>query len=836
MYARMKPSGILHLYRLRARERLVPEAFAALGIAVGVALLFASQVANTSLTGSVRELTRGLTGQSQLQLTSRTSSGFDQRLLNGARAIPGVRSASPVLEASANVIGPRGRRSVELIGADPRSVHLGGSLLRHFSAAALARQHAFALPAPVAQAIGARQLEPLKLQLGASTTSALLGIVLRESDIGVLVHSPVALAPLAYAQRLTSMQHRVTRILVQARPGQTDAVRRALLILAAGRINVEPADYDATLFEHAATPTNQSTAVFAAISALVGFLFAFNAILLTLPARRRLVNDVRLDGYGPRTIVKILLLDALVLGAIASLLGLALGDELSIHLFHASPGYLTFAFAIGNQRIVTAQSVAIALLGGMAAACLGVLAPMQDVLGSGSRRKRRTLSVLVRARWSFVAGLICLLATALIIALAPGAVVIGVVTLTAALLLLLPGLLAGVIYLFKRATLGVRAKAPSVAVAELRSTWPRTVAIAATGAVAVFGSVAIDGAHADLQRGLDRSARDVSTAANVWAFPPGLNNLLATTAFSPGAYRSIAHLAGVRAVLLYRGSFLDYDDRRVWVDAPPTGIGHLVPAHQLVDGNLALANARLREGGWAVISKAIADQHGLRIGDYFTLPSPRPTRLRVAALGTNIGWPPGAVVINANDYSLAWESDEASAYAVLTSSGAAPAVRGEVQRLLGPASGLSVQTASEREQRQRAASRQGLSRLTQISTLVLIAAVLAMAAAIGNMVWLRRRRLADVKLDGFTDLAVWRTLVLEATILVGAGSLIGAVFGLLGQVLGSHAILGVTGFPVVFSFGVLGALKSVALVTAVAVAITAVPGYFIAKVRPTFSD
>ena len=833
----MKPSGILHLYRLRVRKRLVPEAFAALGIAVGVALLFASQIASTSLSGSVHELTRGLTGKSQLQLVSRTASGFDEGLLSAARAIPGVRSASPVLEANANVIGPRGRRPVELIGADPLSVHLGGSLLRHFSAAALARQRAFALPAPIAQEIGARQLEPLKLQLGASTTSALLGIVLRGSDIGVLVHSPVALAPLAYAQRLTKMQGRVTRILVQARAGQAEAVRRALTVLAAGRINVEPASYDATLFDHAATPTNQSTEVFAAISALVGFLFAFNAILLTLPARRRLVNDLRLDGYGPRTVLEVLLLDALVLGVIASLLGLALGDELSIHLFHASPGYLTFAFAIGNQRIVAVQSIVIALLGGIAAACLGVLAPMRDVLGDGSERGRRGLSVFARATWPFVAGLGCLLATALIIALAPGAVVLGVATLTAALLLLLPRLLAGVIYVVKVASLGIRAKAPSVAVAELRSTWPRTVAIAATGAVAVFGSVAIEGAHADLQRGLDRSARDVSAAADVWAFPPGLNNLLATAVFTPGRYRAIARLAGVKDVYLYRGSFLDYDDRRIWVDGPPVGISHLVPPHQLVAGDLALADARLRAGGWAVISKAIAAQHGLRIGDYFTLPSPRPTRFRVAALGTNIGWPPGAIVINADDYARAWESNDASAYAIVTNPGASSAaVRGEVQRVLGSASGLSVQTATEREQRQRAASRQGLSRLTQISTLVLIAAVLAMAAAIGNMVWLRRARLASLKLDGFSDLAVWRALILESTILVGAGSLIGAVFGLFGQVLGSHAILGVTGFPVVFSFGIPSALKSFVLVTAVAVGITAIPGYFFARVRPTVSD
>jgi putative ABC transport system permease protein len=427
--------------------------------------------------------------------------------------------------------------------------------------------------------------------------------------------------------------------------------------------------------------------------------------------------------------------------------------------------------------------------------------------------------------------------TTLILLFAPGAVVVGVVTLTGALLLLLPGLLGGVIALTARLALDVRARAPSVAVAELRSTWTRTVAIAATGAVAVFGSVAIQGAHADLQRGLDGSARDITAAANVWAFPPGLNNLLATSPFAPSARAKLAHLPGVRAVYLYRGGFLDYDDRRVWVSAPPRDQLQLVPPHQVVQGNLALADVRVRDGGWAVISKAIAGEHHLHIGQSFTLPSPRPMTFRVAALGTNIGWPPGAIVINATDYAKAWAGDDASAYQIISAPDApAGRVRREVERALGPASGLAVQTSHERERHQRAASRQGLSRLSQISSLVLIAAILAMAAAMGNMIWLRRARLASLKLDGFSDLAVWRMLLLESALLVGSGCLIGAVFGLYGQLLGSHAILGVTGFPVVFSVGIGTAVDSFAIVTAVAVAITAVPGYLIARVRPSFSD
>jgi len=439
----------------------------------------------------------------------------------------------------------------------------------------------------------------------------------------------------------------------------------------------------------------------------------------------------------------------------------------------------------------------------------------------------------VAAGFALLAGVGCLAVTTAILALAPQAAVVGVISLTGALLLLLPGILRGVLFVVERLTENVKARAPFVALSELRSMWTRTVGIAATGAVAVFGSVAIQGAHADLQRGLDQSARDVTSAADVWAAPPGLSNLLATAPFRTGATGRLTRLPGVRAVWVYRGSFLDFGDRRVWVSAQPRAQPRMVYAHQLVHGELALADVRVREGGWAVISKALATQHHLQIGSSFTLPSPRPTTFRVAALSTNVGWPPGAVIINADSYAAAWESAAASAYEIQDVSGfPAATVRREVERALGPTSGLQVQTASQRERQERLASRQGLQRLSEISTLVLIAAILAMAAAMGNMIWQRRARLARLKLDGYSDLAVWRTLMLESVLVVGSGCSIGAMFGLYGQLVGSRAILSVTGFPVVFSFGLLLALGSFALVTAVAVAITAIPGYLIARVRP----
>jgi putative ABC transport system permease protein len=832
-------SSIAHLYRVRLKERLVlvQELLAVLGLSVGVALLFASQVASASLNGSVQQLASEIVGKMQFQLESRDPRGFEQRLLGEVRELPGVRMAAPVLEQPVNAVGPAGHRAVELVGADPRLALRDSSLLRHLRSVQLARLKALALPTSVAQGIGAQPLQPIKLQIGASTVSALVAVELDAAAIGGLAHSPVAIAPLAYAQKLTGMEGRISRVFVQAAPGRDRQVRAELVRLAAGRLNVEPANFDATLFKVAAAPANQGEGLFAGISALVGFLFAFNAMLLTLPLRKGLIEGLRANGATRLDIVEALLFDALVLSGLAALLGLALGDVLSLAVFRSNPGYLSFAFPVGSQRIVTWQCIAIAAGAGLLAACVGVLVPLRGVFSSSARASlpRRHLG---RGWWragALIGGLLCIAATTAILLLAPRRAILGSVVLVVALLLLLPLLLDGIVAIFDRLQARSGSAATRIAVIELRSskTRARSIAIAATGAIAVFGSVAIQGAHANLQRGLDRLAHGVAVAADLWVAPSGTQDLLGTTPFSAGSAAAIAQLPGVRAVGRYRAGFLDYGDRHVWVVAPPDTAAHPLPSSQLVKGDLTLATARLREGGWAAVSQAIAAQYHLRIGQSFSLPAPHPMTFRVAALTTNLGWPPGAIILNTGDYARAWGSADPGAYNVILARGAdLQTTRREIQRTLGPTSGLVVETARQREQSLRAASRQGLSRLTQIATLVLIATVLAMSIAMGTMIWQRRPRLARMKVQGYERGVLWRALLCESGVLLGAGCLIGAASGIFGQLLISHALATVTGFPIVFSAGILVALVSFVLVSVLAISLVALLGYRAAGVAP----
>lgn len=834
----MPLSSLLHLYRVRLRPRLVQELLAVSGIAVGVALVFAALVANTSLTGAVKQLTSGIVGETRLQLAARGPDGFDERLLAAVEQLPGVTAAAPVLEARANVIGRRGRQSVLLVGGDPRFARLGGPLLRHFTAEQLARQNAIGLPTPMAERLGVGLGQVAELELAGRRARVVVGAQLQRGNIGDLVNSPIVVAPLAYAQRLTGMRGRVTRIFVGADPGRVPEVRDALSALAAGQLDVRDADNDVAVFERAAYPTNQSTAIFSVFSALVGFLFAFSAVLLTVPQRRRFLEDLRLAGHEWWVQAQVLLFDALVLGVLGAAAGLALGDLLSRTLFGAAPGYLAYAFPIGSQRVVTWGCVALAAGAGIVAACVAVLAPLRDLL-AGPERGRGPQRAGGRARrpGAVAAGLACVLAAIAIVALVPDAALVALIALTVGLLLLLPALLTTACGLFAAATRELRTPVPTLAALELRAgaSRLRTIALAATGAVAVFATVAIGGAHADLRRGLDAATDEHDANADVWVTFPGDTSPFATTPLDvPRRLQAaLRRLPGVASVEAYRGSFLNVGDQRAWVQAPPSSAPAPIPPSQLREGDLATATARLRAGGWVVLSRTIAEELNVGVGDPVVLPTPAPTRLRVAGISTNLGWPPGAILLNADDYARAWGSARPSALQLRVRPDASPAaVAAAVERILAPAIPVEVETRQQRAARHRAASREGLTRLTHIRLLVLGSAMLAMAAAMGGMIWQRRPGLSRLKVHGFPEGELWRALLLESALLLGVGCLAGAVLGLLGQVVLTRALDAITGFPAEYVTAVPVATATLALVTSVAVVILALPGWLAARVRP----
>lgn len=836
----MKLRNIAGLYLMRLRGRLAQELLALAGIAVGVSLLFAALVANTSLTGSYEKLMDRVVGDARLELTARGSGTVGEKLLTKAQRLPGVARAAAILEEPAEAAGPHGRRSVTLVGLTPEFGAFGDVLKRDFSYGFsyrfLARARAIALPTSLMNSLDLVLGQPVTLALGGRDVRVRVGAEMQEADIGALVNSPVAIAPLHYAQELAGKPGQVSRIFVEPKPSQDGEVKAGLLRLAGRRADVRPANFDATLFRKASLPTSLSTAMWS----VFGFLFAFSAMLLTSPQRQRLLVDLRAEGYGTGTVVRVLGFDALVLGIAASTLGIALGDQIARLLFDDTPSYLRYAFIIASERTVSPANVAIAAAGGGIASCVVVLGPMASTL---RRPKRRQLGAKeqgarsARPNWLVVTGLGALLAGIAIVITGPASATIGVgglACLTASMLLLLPSIVRLLVNGLDALTRQVRSVVPFLVIFDLRDLTARTrsFAVAATSAVAVFGSVALQGAHADLLRGLYQTSRDVAGLGEIWALAPGDANQLVTTPFRVPRVASLAG-TGIKRLAIFRSGFLDIGDRRVRVLAPPADGPRLVSHVQLLKGDVESVDKRLRAGGWVVVSVAIARDHALDIGDRFALPTPVPATLRVAGLSTNIGWPPGGIVLNADDYARAWGSDDASAILATLSPGISPgAGQRALRALLGPGSALAVATASERQRDQDASGRAGVRWLVQMAALVLICAVIAMASAMAGLIWQRRSFLVGIKVEGYDTAELWRALMLEAGILISAGCVVGVAFGLLGQALVSRALTSVTGFPVVYSPATASALLTCLAVTGAAVVIVVLFGRRAVGVAP----
>jgi putative ABC transport system permease protein len=825
-------SMLLFLYRRRLRAHPAGELLAGSGVAIGVALVFGVLLANASVESSASKLIHGLTGSARFALVARSSQGFDQRLAEAAGNLPGVQVAAPVLRENATLIGPGGsQEAVQLIGVSPSVESLGSSATQQYASATALLQGGLGLPTGVAGELGVGRGAVVGVASNGQVRDAPVKALLGGGVLGSAASSPVAVAVLAVAQRLAGVGPRVSEVLIEPAPGDARMVASELQRLAAGRLDVRPADYELGLL-------SQSTSLFTAISVMIGFLLALNAMLLTVPERRRFVGDLRRRGYDPRQIVLLLGFQALALGVVASLVGVGVGDVLSRTLFQGTPDFLSAAFPIGAEQVVHAGTVLFAISCGVLASALASCSPLLDLrahrpvdavfrqhAGGSEIVSRRTISRLARA------GMTLIVVVIVIVLAAPGATIVGGVALALASLCLIPAVFSGLARVTARLSEDLRSSALFIVLGELRATTMRSVALAGIVAIAVYGGVAIGGARDDLLRGISQATTQYFSTAAIWVTSG--RDIFNTGSFAPaGPVAALTRAPGVASVRVYRGGLLDVGERRMWVRGRPAADSTVIEASQLREGNRARATRLIGQGSGVAISSDYAGEHHLRVRSVVTLPTPSgPARLQVAAIMTNSGWPAGAITMSASSFSRYWKSTDAAALEVSLQPGVSPArARKTIAAALASYPGLQVRTVSEREALSNASAREGLRTLGEISTLLLIAAALAVASALSAIVLQRRLRLSAYKMRGYDSWQLWRAVVLESTVTVGVGAVVGALVGICGHALASRFLEASTGFPAPFYLGPAHILLTLGLIGGITLGVIALPGMFAARV------
>ncbi len=846
----MSLRDLLEQYWERVRAHPAQEVFAGIGVAIGVGLVFAVLAANGAIASNARELVNGIGGSARVELAARGSGGFAAGVVEQVRALPGVKVASPTLEQRALVTGPHGQRSINLVGVDESITALGGSATRRLDSRAMVLLGGgVALPSSIAAAIGVPTnglARHVTLELRGRAWQVGVGFVLGSETIGPIADAAVAVAQLQRVQALAGLPGRISRVLVTPQPGQEGQVVAGLRRIARGQITVAPVDSEVQLISQAAAPSYQATGLFAAIAAICGILLVVNAMLLTAPERRRSIAVLRAAaGYTPREIMRMVLFEAVVLGVLASIVGIAIGVLLVRTLFADPPSFLSFAFALSGKVAIPWTMAALVGAGGVLVTCAAAAPPLADLRPTRavdaveheqgeagqrvSRRARETMALLA----------VGLLVVTVVIALALAqATIVGIAAIAVAAALSIPVLSGGAARLAQWIVARTDWHSLDLAADGLRARTLRASALAAMGAVAICGCLAIEGAHRDVLRGLDRNFAEYLVTGDVWVTTGGTENSLTTESFpAVSAERRIRAVPGVAQVNPYYGGLLDVGNRRVWIIARGSHDQLPIPPSQLLHGDLDSATARVRSGGWIAVSNVLARNQHTGVGGRFTLPTPAGTRsYRVAAVTTNLGWGPGAVIMAASRYRRDWLGPDPSALEVNLQQGANPTTaRQAIQTALGPGSALHAQTATERDAQFRALARDGLDPLTEIAYMLVIAAALSLAAGTVAAIWQRRVSLSALRLSGHLPAELWRLLILEAGIVLATGCLAGVAAGTLGHLLLARWLAQTTGYPAPFQLGPVQILTIAGAVLVAALALIAIASAKAANVDRTLA-
>lgn len=834
-------SNAAHLYGLRVREQPFQEFLAVIGIAAGVALLFAVQVSSSSMSGAVQEIAHSVSGKATLEVAGRGPDGLDQEMVAKAQALSIVDAAAPVVMKRVTVEGSRSDRPVVLVGVDDRLEKMEGLLVRQFRVRrgeiGLLGLH---LSTNMARDIGASVGDRLTINSDGRRSEVLLAGLLNGNDIGAVAQSPVAIAPLGQVQRVAGMQGRVSRILIAPKHDSEGAATRQLHRLFGDQFNVRPSDAEVVLLAEALKPDEQSSSMFSAIAVVIGMLFAYNAMILGAVRRRRQVALLRLVGADRSTVLSTLIFEAIVLGLVASLLGIALGDLISRIAFEPLPGFIASGFPIGTQRVVTTTTILIALLGGLAAAFLASTKPALELYrvrpgeGIGERltlepdRGKFGLSV-------FWTGLVVLLGTSVALFVEPRLTPVAIPALIIGIVLMLGPILGLALHSLGRITRVRGGVGVSLAIDELAGNRWRSTALAVIVVGSLTAILSIGGASLDLERGENRLDREFFQSEEFWISPRNESNLFFTESFDGGSLISRVHeLDEVRDAEPIYGAFLDIGDRRMRVVAKSSDDAELIAASQVVRGDRATANERIRRGGWIAVTDSFAKDNDVDIGGNLGIPTPAGLRqFQVAAIISNYGWPSGAMVMNASDFRSAWKTERVGAIAVDLAPYVSEAQgRQTIQNAVGSRSTLRVNTASEMIEERRRALGQGLAKIHQISVLVLITSVLAIVAAMFAAVWQRRERLAALRAIGMYRTELFRSLLAETTLVVALSGIVGVALGAYCQFFASRWTEISSGYRSPFEPAFALGLSVFLQVVVLTILATAVPALVASRVPP----
>jgi putative ABC transport system permease protein len=781
------------------RARPLRSFLTAASIALGVAVLFASLSAGATMDAAVNRAAADEIGHAALRVDALEERGLSPEALQAIAHVAGVSVVAPALERKTYLAAsPNQTASGELpqpvtvLGIDPvaepqlHDIPLAGGVLLQADSKndALVTQ-------TLASSEHLRVGDSININGGTSGPVAfkIAGIVSGDGPLPDAAGRLVFI-PLVAAQALFDTTG-VTRVDLGARAGVTTDELMGQIeasISSEPYLLSRPSDLAASL----GSETNGFRSTLLLVAAVVlftGAFMIFNTLSMTVAERSREVGLLRAAGTTRSQVMNFVLLQALVLGAAGSLVGIAIGiglAELTLSWVSSTGPVVLGApdVSVGSVVMALVIGVMVTLAASVEPAWrAGRITPVEALRrGPGSM-----LAGSARLRWLvLVFGVLAILALAVWPGgsagqgaggslSAGGSAVLGPLVVYSILLgavLVVPLILKPVL---RVAGIPFRIFRSEERLARSSLARDRSRTALTAGALVVGLAMVV---------ALGTAAQGVRKIGESWLVEtiPGSELLTSIRPVSPTGQipDQLAALEGVKSVSPIGMFGVPFEGVRQEAAA-------IVGKDYLDDGRLTFvagggdrdaALSALDAGGSVIVPQSLAQQSGIRVGDTLSFATgPTPTLLRVVGIVAHsipsesqeailIGWPDAASfgAAGADFFAVRYEPGQDSTAAAAVDSLA-------TQYALEPADLTRVQgTVGD-----------ALDRIFRLlDALALIAVLIAglgMVNTFSMSVLERVREIGVLRATGMTSHQVWGMVVLEAGILGIAGAVVGALIG-----------------------------------------------------------
>jgi putative ABC transport system permease protein len=776
----------------------------AIAIVLGVAMVSGTYVLTDSIdrafdnifTDSRQGSNAVISGKSAFDLTEgsgATAPSFDESLLAEVRSVPDVAEAEGSVDGEAQFIGDDGKAIV--YGGAP---NLGFSIANGDSRFNPLDLVEGSWPADGQVVVDASTADKEGFQVGDTVGVQGAGRV-QELDISGIVKfgsvSTIGGATLAgfdlpTAQRIFAKEGKLDEIAVAARPGVSDEqlVQELRPILPANtevQTAAEQARSDAEDTDEFISFLQTFLLVFAGVALFVGSFVIANSLSITIAQRTREFATLRTIGASRRQVLTSIIVESLVVGVIASVIGLFLGLGLAKVLFWL---FDAVGFTLPNTGLLfQTRTIVVALLVGVLVTLAASLRPAiraTRVPPIAAVREGATLPESRFARFRTIGAI-------LLTALGFAALLFGLFGsgLDTTQILLFMGV--GALLIFFGVALFASKLVPALATA---LGWPAARMGGASGQLArgnakrnpqrtasTAAALMIGLALVTLVALLGQGIRSTFTDAVDRIFVADYA-ITAQNNFSPipiEAAEAAAEAPGVREVASVRtGEALVYGDPSSVTAVTPNS-GSAINL-EWKDGSQAVFS-ELRDDG-AFVDDGFAEDHNLTVGSPITITTPAGKQLELTVKGIFDppagGSPFGNVTFSSDTFDENYDQPQNLYSFVETDGGVTDANTQSLESALADFPNAKAQTRQEFKDNQVSFLNNILNILYVLLALSVVVSLFGIVNTLVLTVFERTRELGMLRAIGMTRRQVRRMIRYESVITALIGAALGIVLGI----------------------------------------------------------